>query len=117
MMLIGGDYYYASSSGEILTNTRYWVTKTNDVLPAAYYEFGEDGKMLNPPTVDPDDPDYPELPEFPVIDQRPTVSIDMNQKAEGEANPETGAPANGFSLLGAVAVVAACAAATKKFGK
>ncbi|MBR2041600.1 MAG: hypothetical protein IJ945_04430 [Oscillospiraceae bacterium] len=115
-MLIGGDYYYARSSGEILTNTRYWVTKTNDVLPAAYYEFGEDGKMLNPPTVDPDDPEIPDKPVWP---DRPEDDSDKEdvEKDEDEVNPKTGAPANGFSLLGAVAVVAACAAATKKFRK
>ena len=50
LMLIDGDYYYARSSGEILTNTKYWISKTNDLLPAAYYSFGADGKMINPPT-------------------------------------------------------------------
>ena len=49
LMLIDGDYYYARSSGEILTNKKYWITKTNDLLPAAYYNFGADGKMVNPP--------------------------------------------------------------------
>ena len=49
LMLIDGDYYYARTSGEILTNIRYWITKTNGYLPARYYEFGADGKMLNPP--------------------------------------------------------------------
>ena len=48
-MLIDGDYYYARTSGEILTNKKYWITKTNDLLPAAYYNFGADGKMVNPP--------------------------------------------------------------------
>ena len=63
LMLIDGDYYYARTSGEILTNRTYWITKTNDYLPAANYTFGADGKMLNPPTVDPEpDPD-PEQPD------------------------------------------------------
>ena len=48
-MLMDGDYYYARSSGEILRNTTYWITKTNDLLPAANYTFGADGKMVNPP--------------------------------------------------------------------
>ena len=48
-MQIDGDYYYARSSGEILTNIKYWITKTNELLPAAYYNFGADGKMTNPP--------------------------------------------------------------------
>ena len=70
----------------------------------------------------PECPEYPELPEFPdkpVWPDRPEDDSDKEviEKDEDEANPETGAPANGFSLLGAVAVVAACAVATKKFGK
>jgi hypothetical protein len=56
-MLIDGDYYYARTSGEILTNVKYWITKTNDLLPAAYYEFGADGKMLNAPVVEPENPE------------------------------------------------------------
>ena len=46
LMLIDGDYYYAKSSGEILTNVKYWITKTNNLLPAKYYTFGADGKMV-----------------------------------------------------------------------
>ena len=49
LMLIDGDYYYARTSGEILTNRTYWITKTNDLLPADSYTFGADGKMVNPP--------------------------------------------------------------------
>ena len=63
LMLIDGNYYYARSSGEILTNTRYWITKTNGLLPAANYEFGADGKMLNAPAVEPEEPEIPETPE------------------------------------------------------
>ncbi len=45
LMLIDGDYYYAKSNGQIVTG-KYWVTKTNDLLKAGWYEFGEDGKMI-----------------------------------------------------------------------
>ena len=62
LMLIDGAYYYAKTSGEVLTNQRYWITKTNDLLPAAYYEFGADGKMLNAPVVEPEQPEQPEQP-------------------------------------------------------
>lgn len=44
----GNDYYYINSYCKAVTGT-YWVAKTNDLLPGGYYEFGEDGKMLNPP--------------------------------------------------------------------
>ena len=67
LMLIDGDYYYARSSGEILTNCTYWITKTNDLLPAANYKFGADGKMLNPPVVEEPDPEQPEQPEVPEV--------------------------------------------------
>ena len=39
-------YYYARTSGEILTNRTYWITKTNDLLPAGNYTFDADGKMV-----------------------------------------------------------------------
>ena len=46
LMKIGEDYYYARTSGEILTNCDYWISKTNDLLPATKYTFGADGKMV-----------------------------------------------------------------------
>ena len=51
---LDGSYYYARSSGQLVVNRTYWVTKTNDLLPAADYQFGSDGKMLNAPVPDPD---------------------------------------------------------------
>ena len=49
LMLIDGAYYYARTSGEILTDKTYTITKTNDLLPVGGYTFGADGKMINPP--------------------------------------------------------------------
>ena len=49
LLYIDGCYYYARTSGEIVCNRSYGITKTNDLLPAKAYTFGEDGKMLNPP--------------------------------------------------------------------
>jgi hypothetical protein len=54
LVQIDGDYYYARTSGEIVRNTTYYVTKNNVLLPAGSYEFGEDGKMLNAPAPKPD---------------------------------------------------------------
>ncbi len=42
---IDGDLYYITSSCEVKTG-RYWITKTNGILPEGSYEFGEDGKMV-----------------------------------------------------------------------
>ena len=63
LMLIDGDYYYARSSGQLVTGRAYWITKNNDLLPVDSYEFGEDGKMINPPVVEPEQPDVPDEPE------------------------------------------------------
>lgn len=59
LIQIDGDYYYVrTSNGEIVHGKSYWVTATNDLLPSGQYQFGEDGKMLNPPeTPDPDEPE------------------------------------------------------------
>ncbi len=67
LMLIDGSYYYARSSGQILTSCTYWITKTNDLLPAANYTFGEDGKMIDPPVTEEPDPEQPEQPEVPEV--------------------------------------------------
>ncbi len=67
LMQMEGDYYYARSSGEILTNCTYWITKTNDLLPAANYTFGADGKMVNPPVAEEPDPEQPEQPVVPEV--------------------------------------------------
>jgi glucan-binding YG repeat protein len=57
LMYIDGYYYYATSAGEIITSRNYWISKTNNLLPEKKYEFGADGKMLNPPAIGPVEPD------------------------------------------------------------
>ena len=42
---IDGTYYYVDSSCKVVTGT-HKIEKTNDILPAGTYEFGEDGKLL-----------------------------------------------------------------------
>lgn len=50
LVKIGEDYYYVRTSNcEVIHGRSYWVTLTNDLLPSGQYEFGDDGKMLNPP--------------------------------------------------------------------
>lgn len=62
LIQIDGDYYYVkTSSGEVVHGRSYWVTATNDLLPAGQYTFDETGKMVNPPTVDPDPDPEPEV--------------------------------------------------------
>ena len=64
LIQIDGDYYYVNSYCKVIVNQRYWVSKTNDLLPAAFYNFGADGKMTDAPIPTPDpDPDPNPDPE------------------------------------------------------
>ena len=55
LIQIDGDYYYVkTSTGEVVHGKSYWVTATNGLLPVGQYAFDETGKMIDPPTVDPD---------------------------------------------------------------
>ena len=67
LLLVEGNYYYARTSGEIVCNREYWITKTNDLLPEAYYTFDTDGKMVNAPVAEPEKPEEPEVPEQPEV--------------------------------------------------
>ena len=63
LIMIDGDYYYVRSGGVLVRGQKYWVTKTNGLLPEGSYEFGEDGKMI----VEPEEPEVPE-PDHPDTD-------------------------------------------------
>jgi len=78
LMLIDGFYYYARTSGEIVCGRGYSVSKTNDLLPAAYYKFGADGKMLNPPVTEEPKPEQPDVPVVPEV--KNGVCADENGK-------------------------------------
>ena len=45
---IDGDYYYVrTSTGEVVHGRTYWITATNGLpVPAAQYEFADDGRMI-----------------------------------------------------------------------
>ena len=64
LIQIDGDYYYVkTSNGEVVHGhgRDYWITATNNLLPAGQYEFAQDGKMINPPVVDPNPEPEPEV--------------------------------------------------------
>ncbi len=67
LIQIDGDYYYVrTSTGEVIHGKSYWVTATNGLLPVGQYAFDENGKMIDPPAVDPDpkpEPDPQPKPE------------------------------------------------------
>ena len=44
--MIDGDYYYVNSSCKVVTSKHYWISKTNDLLPATFYDFAANGKMV-----------------------------------------------------------------------
>ena len=55
LIRLDGNYYYVkTSTGEVVHGKSYWVTATNGLLPIGQYAFDETGKMIDPPTVDPD---------------------------------------------------------------
>ncbi|MGM9670813.1 MAG: InlB B-repeat-containing protein [Oscillospiraceae bacterium] len=60
LIQIEGDYYYVRGTGEVVHGRSYWITKTNDLMPQGSYTFADDGKMVNPPAVNPD-PGEPEV--------------------------------------------------------
>ena len=52
LLYIDGYYYYARTSGQIVVDRTYWITKTNDLLPVDGYTFDSQGRMINPPVVE-----------------------------------------------------------------
>ena len=44
----GDDYYYIDSGCTAVTGN-YEITRTNQLLMPGFYQFGHDGKMINPP--------------------------------------------------------------------
>jgi len=81
LIQLNGDYYYVKTSNcEVVHGRSYWVTDTNGLLPAGPYTFGTDGKMINPPVVDPT-PDPDPEPE-PTPDPDPTPDVKNGIVAE-----------------------------------
>ena len=48
LIQIDGDYYYVRGTGKVVHGQKYWITKTNDLLPQGSYTFADDGKMVIP---------------------------------------------------------------------
>ena len=44
---VDGNYYYVkTTTGEVVCGRSYWITYTNDLLPAGSYTFAADGKLI-----------------------------------------------------------------------
>ena len=46
LIQVDGDYYYFNSANTMVKGKEYYISKTNGLLPAAKYTFGDDGKMV-----------------------------------------------------------------------
>ena len=46
VFMIGDDYYYAKSNGEVVHGRSYWISKTNGLLPEQSYTFDAEGKIV-----------------------------------------------------------------------
>ena len=62
LIQIEGNYYYVkTSNGEVVHGRNYWITTNNGLLPVDKYTFDEDGKLINPPVVEPNPDPEPEV--------------------------------------------------------
>lgn len=46
LIQIDGHYYYVNSNFEVIHGQSYFITKTNDILEQATYEFDEEGRIV-----------------------------------------------------------------------
>ena len=51
---IDGSYYYVKTSGEVVHGQKYWITKTNGLMPERSYTFDAEGKITDPEIISPD---------------------------------------------------------------
>ena len=51
---IEGSYYYVKTSGEVVHGQKYWITKTNGLMPERSYTFDAEGKITDPEIISPD---------------------------------------------------------------
>ena len=70
LIKIDNDYYYVNSACKLITGRKYWISKTNGLLPEKSYTFDETGKIVFeevvPPTPNPENPENPDEPDVPV---------------------------------------------------
>lgn len=72
-----GYYYYISSvDAKAYKNGTFWITNTHSLIPVGYYTFDENGRITNPPAVDPVEPEEPETPDTPEVVYDGIVEID-----------------------------------------
>ena len=55
LIKIDNDYYYVNTKGEVKHDCRYWISKTNGLLPERAYTFDSEGRITDVPNLFPDD--------------------------------------------------------------
>ena len=46
LIYIDGHYYFAAAEGKLIVNQRYYVWKTNNLMPEQHYIFNELGQIV-----------------------------------------------------------------------
>ncbi len=46
LIKIHEDYYYVTSSFKVVHDQKYFISKSNGLMPNATYEFDSEGKMI-----------------------------------------------------------------------
>ena len=83
LIQIDGDYYYVkTSNGEVVHSRDYWITTNNGLLPVDKYTFAEDGKLINPPVVDPNPDPEPEMKNG-IVEERGSLYYYVDGKLTG----------------------------------
>ena len=52
LIKLDGEYYYVRTSGELVVDRSYWITKTNGLMAEGSYTFDGSGKITNPVEAD-----------------------------------------------------------------
>ena len=83
LIQIEGNYYYVkTSNGEVVHSRDYWITTNNGLLPVDKYTFAEDGKLINPPVVDPNPDPEPEVKNG-IVEERGSLYYYVDGKLTG----------------------------------
>ena len=80
LVYVDGYYYYINSSYKAVKSQKYYVSRTNGLLPAGEYQFDAEGKMLNPPVIEPGEPEIPVIKNGIVEEDGKLYYYENNEK-------------------------------------
>ena len=116
LVFFDGHYMYIRSEGNIFVNGGYYVSKTNNLLPAAYYDFDANGYLINPPSLPADwenqwfeDDPTATVPTDPPETEPPVTIPPVTEPKPSEPVPGLDLSADPSEIMGLLtAVVAIC---------